>query len=53
MRGHHENQIVRDSGVDGSVELHVPLVATASGNRVLTLVPFVDLGYLAGNDRDS
>jgi hemolysin activation/secretion protein len=45
VRGYRENQIVRDIGFAGSVEFRIPLVATASGNRILDLVPFVDLGY--------
>ena len=45
VRGYRENQIVRDIGFAGSVELHIPLIATASGNRILELVPFFDLGY--------
>ena len=45
VRGYRENQIVRDIGFAGSVEFRIPLVATVSGNRILDLVPFVDLGY--------
>jgi hemolysin activation/secretion protein len=45
VRGYRENQIVRDIGVAGSIELHVPLIATAGGSRILEIIPFVDLGY--------
>jgi hemolysin activation/secretion protein len=45
VRGYRENQIVRDIGFAGSVELHIPLIATVSGRRILELIPFVDLGY--------
>lgn len=53
VRGYRENQLVRDSGVAGSLELRVPLVATASGVRVLDLVPFVDLGYAENREGDT
>lgn len=45
VRGYRENQIVRDNGFAGSVEVRIPLIATASGYRVLELIPFIDLGY--------
>jgi hemolysin activation/secretion protein len=45
VRGYRENQIVRDSGFAASVELHIPLIATAGGNRILALVPFFDIGH--------
>jgi hemolysin activation/secretion protein len=45
VRGYRENQIVRDNGVAGSVELQIPVITTVSGNHILKVVPFVDLGY--------
>jgi hemolysin activation/secretion protein len=51
VRGYRENQIVRDIGFAGSIEFHVPLIATVSGNRILDLIPFLDLGY--GQNTDS
>jgi hemolysin activation/secretion protein len=45
VRGYRENQIVRDNGVAGTVELHIPIVTTVSGNRIVEVIPFVDLGY--------
>jgi hemolysin activation/secretion protein len=45
VRGYRENQIVRDNGVAASVELHIPLLTTTSGRRILDVIPFVDLGY--------
>ena len=45
VRGYRENQIVRDVGAAGSVELRIPVIATAGGVRVLDVVPFVDAGY--------
>jgi hemolysin activation/secretion protein len=53
VRGYRENQLVRDSGLAGSLELRVPLIATAGGARVLDVVPFVDLGYADDVDGDS
>jgi hemolysin activation/secretion protein len=44
VRGYRENQIVRDTGYAASIELHVPLIATTSGNRILEIVPFADIG---------
>jgi hemolysin activation/secretion protein len=32
VRGYRENQVVRDSGTDGSVELHVPIPLPSLGN---------------------
>jgi hemolysin activation/secretion protein len=45
VRGYRENQIVRDIGFAASVELHVPVIVTASGNRILEAIPFFDIGY--------
>jgi hemolysin activation/secretion protein len=45
VRGYRENQIVRDMGAAASVELHIPVVATTGGARVLELIPFADVGY--------
>jgi hemolysin activation/secretion protein len=53
VRGYRENQIVRDIGAAGSVEFHIPLIATASGNRILEFVPFVDLGYGENEEGDT
>ncbi len=46
IRGYPENDLVRDQGINGSVELHIPLIHGNSGaGEVLTLVPFFDAGY--------
>jgi hemolysin activation/secretion protein len=44
VRGYRENEVVRDDGANGQVELHLPLVAHG-GREWLALVPFVDTGY--------
>jgi hemolysin activation/secretion protein len=51
VRGYRENQLVRDEGAIGSVELRIPLFVDDSGNvrYGLRLVPFVDYGM--GRDR--
>ncbi|MEQ9465229.1 MAG: ShlB/FhaC/HecB family hemolysin secretion/activation protein [Haliea sp.] len=46
VRGFRENQLVRDSGVSGSLEWRVPLFSNNghSGRWNITAVPFVDYG---------
>lgn len=50
VRGYRENQLVRDEGIVGSVELHLPLLDPASTDtsaereRRVTLIPFLDGG---------
>ena len=48
VRGYRENQLVRDQGVVGSLEMHVPLIEHHEAST-LDLVPFFDTGY--GSDR--
>jgi hemolysin activation/secretion protein len=54
VRGYRENQVVRDSGADASVELHVPIPLPSLGNwhPGLEAVPFVDAGYAWNQSRD-
>jgi hemolysin activation/secretion protein len=53
VRGYRENEVVRDSGADGSLELHVPIPLPGLGNwhPGLELVPFVDAGYAWNQSR--
>jgi hemolysin activation/secretion protein len=51
VRGYRENQLVRDRGVLGSVELRLPVVANKAGSPVVQLAPFFDFG--AGWNVDS
>lgn len=44
VRGYRENQLVRDEGLVGSAELHLPLLDAAEPDHRLTLVPFIDAG---------
>lgn len=44
VRGYHENELVRDNGLVGSVELRVPVWRDDLGRSVLQLVPFADIG---------
>jgi hemolysin activation/secretion protein len=44
VRGYRENQLVRDEGLMGSVELQLPLTDPADPERRVTLVPFIDGG---------
>ena len=43
VRGYRENQLVRDMGYQGSLELKLPLPSGKRGRR-LTVVPFIDVG---------
>jgi hemolysin activation/secretion protein len=45
VRGYRENEVVRDNGVVGSLELRVPLLRTGLGRSLLALVPFGDIGH--------
>lgn len=44
VRGYRENQLVRDNGFVGSVELRVPILRTRFGEPRTTLAPFFDVG---------
>ena len=44
VRGYHENELVRDSGAVGSLELRLPLWRDALGLSILELAPFFDVG---------
>jgi len=45
VRGYRENQLVRDQGVVGSLELRVPLWRAADDRVIAQLAPFVDAGH--------
>jgi hemolysin activation/secretion protein len=44
-RGFRENQIVRDQGVSGSLELRVPVWEHADGRPIFQVAPFFDVGH--------
>jgi hemolysin activation/secretion protein len=44
VRGYRENTLVRDNGLVSSLELRIPLLASATGESVLQLAPFADIG---------
>ena len=44
VRGYAENQLVRDMGYQGSLEFHIPLLRGEDDRKMLTLIPFVDVG---------
>jgi hemolysin activation/secretion protein len=52
VRGYRENQLVRDNGVVGSLELRIPLLPKRSGELRLRMAPFVDFGR-SWNDRST
>ena len=45
VRGYRVNQVVSDEGVDGSIELRLPVVFNARGDAVLQVAPFIDFGH--------
>ena len=53
VRGYRENQILRDNGVFGSVEVRVPVLYGKQHIPILSVAPFVDVGTgwntLSGN----
>ena len=54
VRGYRENQIVRDEGASGRLEVRIPLRATAIGRKpIIQLVPFVDAGRAFSRHRQS
>lgn len=44
VRGYRENQLVRDKGVQGSVELRVPVWSRGNGSPLVQLAAFYDIG---------
>jgi hemolysin activation/secretion protein len=51
VRGYRENQLVRDTGVIGSIELRFPVWLTGTGKPAVQLAGFYDIG--AGWDVDA
>ena len=50
VRGYHENQLVRDTGYNLSLEYRLPLMKDATGRSTLALAPFLDAGGAKNND---
>jgi hemolysin activation/secretion protein len=44
VRGYRENQLVRDEGVQGSIELRVPVWSAGNGSPVVQVAAFYDIG---------
>ncbi|MHC5059191.1 MAG: ShlB/FhaC/HecB family hemolysin secretion/activation protein, partial [Planctomycetota bacterium] len=53
VRGYHENALVRDNGLIGSLELRLPFFRRSEGVPWLEIGPFVDAGYSWNQDRDT
>ena len=51
VRGYRENQLVRDTGYDVSLEYRYPLIKDGNGKSILTLAPFFDAGGSSNNKR--
>jgi hemolysin activation/secretion protein len=45
VRGYQENTLVRDNGLIGSLEAHLPLVRNTRWAEMVQLIPFVDAGW--------
>ena len=52
VRGYRENQLVRDNGVVGSLELRFPLLPESTGEARMRMAPFFDFGR-SWNDRST
>ncbi len=50
VRGYRENTMVRDKGVMGTAEFHVPIWEGKAGRPIIQLAPFVDWGLGSNND---
>jgi len=53
VRGYRTNQLVRDWGYNASLEYQVPVLRDDTGQTVLRLAPFVDIGGAWYNDLDT
>jgi hemolysin activation/secretion protein len=53
VRGYHENELVRDSGLIASLEFRVPVLRDPLGGDRLQLAPFVDFGKGWNRARDA
>jgi len=51
VRGYRQNQLVRDTGYDVSLEYRYPLMKDATGRSTLALAPFIDAGGANNNDQ--
>jgi hemolysin activation/secretion protein len=51
VRGYRENQMVRDQGVIGSLEIRVPIWRSAGERHLVQLAPFVDTGHAWNRSR--
>ena len=45
VRGYRENQVLRDMGVLGSLELRLPIWMDGQGRRIVQLMPFLQGGF--------
>lgn len=53
VRGYPENQLVRDNGAAGGLELRIPVWSSAGGANTVHLVPFTDIGWAWNSKRDT
>jgi len=53
VRGYRQNQQVADNGIAASLELRYPLIRNPDGIGTIQITPFVDVGRVWNNDRDT
>ncbi len=53
VRGYRENQLVRDNGAAGSLELRVPLLRNDQGDAIVQFAPFADFGWSKNARKDT
>ncbi|MEI6213430.1 MAG: ShlB/FhaC/HecB family hemolysin secretion/activation protein [Desulfuromonadales bacterium] len=53
VRGYRKDVLVRDNGVNSSLELRIPLLSPEAGYGSLQAVPFFDFGWASNNKSDA
>jgi hemolysin activation/secretion protein len=52
VRGYRENQVVRDNGIVGTMELRIPIITKKiERTPILEFAPFIDAGYAFNRDQ--
>lgn len=44
VRGYRENELLRDNGVFGSIEVQIPIIHGTAKGQTLSVAPFLDIG---------
>jgi hemolysin activation/secretion protein len=51
VRGYRTNALAGDGGFSSGLEVRLPLVSTATGRNIVSLLPFADVGRIWNHDR--